>query len=116
MNENAGTKQHAADQEKLTQDVGKKENRMLKRQREGKESTWFGLGMFGLIGWSVAIPTLLGIAAGLWLDSRWPHARISWTLTCIVTGVGLGCWNAWYWVSGEHRHMSKRDNDQSTGK
>jgi predicted F0F1-ATPase subunit len=25
--------------------------------------------MMGLIGWSVAIPTLLGAALGLWLDS-----------------------------------------------
>jgi ATP synthase protein I len=37
-------------------------------------TVWFGLGMMGLIGWSVAIPTLLGAALGLWLDKRHPGA------------------------------------------
>ena len=33
---------------------------------------WFGLGMMGLIGWSVVVPTLLGAALGIWLDKRHP--------------------------------------------
>jgi ATP synthase protein I len=56
--------------------------------------------MFGLVGWSVAIPTLLGIALGLWLDARWP-GRVSRTLTFLIIGVILGCLNAWYWVKQE---------------
>ena len=44
------------------------------RFRAGRrsEGAWFGLGMMGLIGWSVAIPTLLGAALGLWLDAGTP--------------------------------------------
>jgi predicted F0F1-ATPase subunit len=38
-----------------------------------RTGVWFGLGMMGLIGWSVAVPTLLGAALGLWLDSRHPR-------------------------------------------
>lgn len=67
-----------------------------------ERSAWFGLGMFGLVGWSVAIPTLLGIALGLWLDGRWPGGP-SWTLTFLLIGVALGCLNAWYWVRQESR-------------
>jgi ATP synthase protein I len=63
---------------------------------------WFGLGMFGLVGWSVAIPTLIGTFVGLWLDKTWP-GRPSWTLTLLLTGVMVGCWNAWYWVKRESR-------------
>jgi predicted F0F1-ATPase subunit len=47
---------------------------------------WFGLGMMGLIGWSVAIPTLLGAALGIWLDSRHPGSH-SWTLALLVAGL-----------------------------
>lgn len=80
--------------------VGEKENRKIKARREGSRSVWFGLGMFGMVGWSVAIPTLLGIALGVWIDARWP-GRFSWTLMLLVGGLLLGCANAWYWVERE---------------
>lgn len=28
--------------------------------------------MFGIIGWAVAIPTLIGVAVGIWLDRHYP--------------------------------------------
>jgi predicted F0F1-ATPase subunit len=52
----------------LSQEVGAKAARKLQARRNTR-TVWFGLGMMGLIGWSVAIPTLLGAALGLWLDS-----------------------------------------------
>ena len=79
--------------------VGGKADRKLKAQQE-KKSVWFGLGLFGLVGWSVAIPTLLGIALGVWIDNHLP-SRYSWTLMLLVIGLGLGCFNAWYWVKKE---------------
>ena len=51
----------------------------LKAQREATKSVWFGLGMSGLIGWSVTIPTLIGAALGIWVDKRYP-STYSWTL------------------------------------
>lgn len=89
---------NADDIRRLREEVGKKERRKLRAKRRGNEELWFGLGMFGLVGWSVAIPTLLGIALGVALDRAWP-GRISWTLTFLFAGIGLGCLNAWYWVS-----------------
>jgi ATP synthase protein I len=53
--------------------------------------------MFGLVGWAVAVPTLAGVALGLWLDARYPGGP-SWTITGLVAGVALGCLNAWWWV------------------
>jgi ATP synthase protein I len=61
---------------------------------------WFGLGMFGIVGWSVAIPTLAGIALGIYLDRHRP-VGFSWTLTLLAVGVVIGCLNAWYWVQQE---------------
>jgi hypothetical protein len=45
--------------------------------------------MMGLIGWSVAIPTLLGAALGVWLDKRHPGSH-SWTLMLPVIGLAIG--------------------------
>ena len=76
--------------------------RKLRARQEGDRGIWFGLGMMGLVGWSVAIPTVAGIAVGLWLDRRSPDpGGISWTLTGLVVGVFLGCLNAWVWVKRE---------------
>src|SRR4030042_5235731 len=64
--------------EDLEKQVGAKESRKMKGRREKDRSIWFGLGMFGLIGWSGAIPTLIVVAAGIWADTTW-HRRFSWT-------------------------------------
>jgi ATP synthase protein I len=95
-----GAREHAKD---VGNEVGRKAERKLKARDERDRGVWFGLGMFGLVGWSIAMPTLLGIALGLWLDARLDD-RISWTITFLFVGVALGCINAWYWVKRESRH------------
>ena len=80
--------------------VGRKAERKFRAQNEQPKSLWYGLGMFGLVGWSVAIPTLFGVAVGVWIDSRYP-GRLSWTLTGLGIGIVVGCLNAWYWVKRE---------------
>lgn len=90
--------------------IGAKAERKLKARRSSKSSVWFGLGMMGLIGWSVAIPTLLGAALGLWLDQRFPGGR-SWTLALLVAGLMIGCLNAWFWVSKEDKAMRDEPED-----
>lgn len=86
----------------LSDEVGRRAERKQRARENRRATTWFGLGMFGLVGWSVAIPTLIGIALGLWLDARWPGLP-SWTLTFLIIGVALGCLNAWYWIKQESR-------------
>ena len=82
----------------------RKAARKLKARRNPAPGVWFGLGMMGLIGWSVVVPTLLGAALGLWLDRRYPGGR-SWTLALLVAGLTLGCLNAWHWVAKEDEAM-----------
>jgi ATP synthase protein I len=84
----------------LSKKIGTKEERKIKARRKRKHGVWFGLGMFGLVGWSVAVPTLVGIVVGVWIDKTWP-GRYSWTLMGLVLGVIVGCINAWYWVKKE---------------
>jgi len=87
-------------------DMGKRAARELSRRRRaqaaGDRSIWEGLSLFGIIGWSVTVPTLIGIAVGIWLDAR-HTGSIAWTVTCMLAGVMLGCLNAWYWVTREGR-------------
>ncbi len=89
--------------EEVSEKIGRKAERKLKARGELNRGVWFGLGMFGLVGWAVAIPALLGVLLGLWLDGQFP-GRVSWTLTLLFLGMVLGCLNAWYWVSRESRH------------
>ncbi|MBE9502582.1 MAG: AtpZ/AtpI family protein [Proteobacteria bacterium] len=89
-------------QDEFSRKVGEKEVRKMKARREEGQNAWFGLGMFGLVGWSVAIPTLIGIAVGVWIDGKWP-SPFSWTLMLLAAGAVLGCLNAWHWVKKESR-------------
>ncbi len=91
--------------------VGMKADRKLNARRHGTPGVWFGLGMMGLVGWSVAVPTLLGVALGLWLDKAHPGSH-SWTLALLAAGLAIGCMNAWHWVSKEDAAM--RDEQEDT--
>jgi ATP synthase protein I len=77
--------------------------RKLDTRRKAGRIVWFGLGTMGLIGWSVTVPTLLGVALGLWLD-RHTSTHHSWTLALLMVGLSLGCWNAWHWMTKEGRN------------
>lgn len=100
-----------AQAEAFTRTIAKKERLKIKVRREGDETIWFGLGVVGVVGWSVAIPTLIGVALGLWIDEAWP-SRYSWALTLLIGGVLLGSFNAWYWVkkSGIRRDDTEDDD------
>ncbi len=80
--------------------VARKEARKIKGRRERERGPLFYAGMFGLVGWAVALPTVLGLWLGTWADATWP-GQPSWTLVGIVLGVAAGCLNAWYWVRRE---------------
>jgi len=89
-----------SDRKQFTEEITAKEKRKIEARRETDRGTWFGLGMFGLVGWSVAIPTVIGVAVGLWMDAVWP-GPVSWTITMLLVGVAVGCINAWHWVKRE---------------
>jgi ATP synthase protein I len=91
--------------------VNAKVKRKLRAQKRGDRGVWFGLGMSGLIGWSIAIPTLLGVGLGLWLDKHY-GGRHSWTPLTLVAGLALGCFNAWRWVAREGKVI--RENEEDT--
>lgn len=102
-NHTSSTRKQKIDEE-LSRKVGAREVRKLKARRtRGHNILWAGLRMTGVVGWTVAIPTLIGVAIGKWLDQAWP-ARFSWTLSLLLAGVVIGCFHAWYWLRRESKH------------
>ncbi len=83
--------------------ISRKARRMARARGRSPRSAWLGLGMFGMVGWAIAVPTLAGVAMGLFIDARMP-GEMSWTLALLLAGVAVGCLNAWYWVQREGRN------------
>ena len=94
------------DEQAFSRDVGAQENRKL-RARQDRSPVWQGLGMLGLIGWSVCLPTLLGAWLGRWLDERHPGTH-AWTLALLVGGLCVGCANAWHWITKEQNAIQQQ--------
>ncbi len=89
-------------QRALADAVGNASARKLQARQAASQEFGNSLGFMGLIGWSVTTPTLLGVVLGHWLDGGHP-GRVSWTLTLMTGGIGLGCFTAWYWIARESR-------------
>jgi ATP synthase protein I len=96
----------------LAAEVEKSSRRKLRARRHGENSIWFGLGMFGLVGWSVAIPVLIFLALGIWIDNR-TSGPFSWTLMLLVLGVILGSIHAWFWITKERKEMEREREEEN---
>lgn len=110
MNEKSKIKKEK-DGSSFGQLVGSKAARKIKA-RKSVQGIWFGLGMMGLIGWSVVVPTLLGAAIGIWMDNRHPGNQ-SWTLMLLFIGLVIGCVNAWHWVTKEEKEMREEQENNN---
>jgi ATP synthase protein I len=95
---------------RFSRQVGAQAARKLRARRRAPRSIWFGLGMSGLVGWSVTIPTLIGAALGMWVDKHYP-SPYSWTLMLLFAGLIIGCLNAWQWVNSEYEGI-REDSDE----
>jgi ATP synthase protein I len=100
----------SSNQPDLAAQIGAQAARKLQARRNPAPGLGFGLGMMGIIGWSVAVPALLGVMLGIWLDRTHPGAH-SWTLALMFAGLALGCFNAWHWVTQEDNDM--KDGEES---
>ena len=94
-------KKRLSTEEELLEKIKKDSTKKIKSQEEGSE-IMFGLGLFGIIGWSISIPTVMGIALGVFLDKKFTQS-FSWTLTLLFAGIVLGSFNAWHWIEEKTR-------------
>lgn len=77
--------------------IRRRAERMQQTRNEPKYSPLNGLGVFGLIGWSVALPTVAGAFLGMWLNRVAPQS-FSWPMALILGGAVVGAMVAWSWI------------------
>lgn len=87
-------------------------DRKIRARASGPQGLWFGLGMMGIIGYSVTIPAILGVMFGIWLDKH-VNDNYSWTLMMFAAGLALGCFIAWHWVSREGKEIEKKQEKKN---
>ncbi|BEH13127.1 hypothetical protein Q666_16710 [Marinobacter sp. ES-1] len=81
-------------------DIRRSAERMKRARNEPGVSPLRGLGAFGIIGWSIAVPTVGGAFLGLWLNKVAPQ-NFSWPIALILGGVVVGGIIAWSWIEKE---------------
>lgn len=86
--------------DKSVDDIARQAKRMKSNRDNPGPSPLRGIGTFGMIGWSIAVPTVGGAFLGLWLDRIAPR-EFSWTLALILAGVVLGGFIAAAWINKE---------------
>lgn len=96
---------HQKEQEarrRFEQEITQKQVRLKRARARGDRGIWFGLGMIGLVGWSIAVPVVVGALIGVWLDQRF-GGGVRWTLGLIFLGLVMGANNVWQWMEKERR-------------
>jgi ATP synthase protein I len=93
--------------DRFQQRIQRREEQKLRAKSQPDRTLRVGLSAFGVVGWSVAVPTLIGVLLGMWIDRKWP-SEFSWTLALLLAGVTLGCLSAWTWVSQEQKQLDDR--------
>lgn len=88
-------------QDKFKEKIENESEKKIRSRKEG-DQILFGLGAFGIVGWSIAVPTVALTFLGLYFD-RISTTEISWTITMMLAGLGIGCFNAWYWVKDKSK-------------
>jgi ATP synthase protein I len=86
--------------DKTAEDISDRARRIKAARDNPGPSPLRGVGTFGMIGWSIAVPTVGGAFLGLWLD-RAAAQNFSWTIALILAGVVLGTLIAGAWVGKE---------------
>ena len=83
----------------LITSIRRRTARRQRAEREGEPSLGRYLAQVGVLGWTIVLPTLIGMFIGRWLDQRL-GTGIFWTGPLLIIGVVIGCWAAWRWMHG----------------
>lgn len=90
-------------------DIRRSAERLQRARKQPGASPLRGLGAFGMIGWSVAVPTVAGAFLGLWLNRVAPQS-FSWPIALILGGIVVGAMIAWNWIDKETPKAGSRDD------
>lgn len=86
--------------DKSKDDILRHSKRMKSNRENPGPSPLRGIGTFGMIGWSIAVPTVGGAFLGRWLDRAYPQT-FSWTIALILGGIVVGALIVMSWIKKE---------------
>lgn len=86
--------------DRSAEDIGNQAKRIKYARDNPGPSPLRGISTFGMVGWSIVVPTVGGAFIGLWLDRVAPQ-KFSWTVALILGGIVLGSLIAWEWIAKE---------------
>lgn len=95
--------------DRTADNIRRRAERMKAARNDPGESPLRGFGVFGIIGWSIAIPTVGGAFLGLWLNRVAPQ-DFSWPIALILGGIVIGGIIAWRWVDKESQGRQANSN------
>jgi ATP synthase protein I len=93
--------------EDFREEAIKKEARKLKARGRKEFNAWWGFSLFGLVGWSVIVPALIGVFVGGMIEHHFTGSH-SWTLALLLTGICIGTILALFLLG---REMFKKEDD-----
>lgn len=80
-------------------DAARKAAESAKEGRDNPEpSLGVRLGQIGILGWTIIVPTLIGVLIGRWLDRTF-ETGVFFTAPLIMIGAAFGLWSAWKWMN-----------------
>ena len=97
---------HARRADRVEEAARRASERDARARRDPEPSLGSRLAQIGILGWTIVVPTLVGLALGRWLD-RLVGTRVFFSAPLLMIGAGLGLWSAWKWM----HHQQRNDHD-----
>jgi ATP synthase protein I len=86
--------------------VARAARQAMQREAQGRAepepSLGSRLGQIGILGWTIVVPTLLGLVIGHWLDRHF-GTGVFFAAPLLMVGAGFGLWSAWKWMHSQTR-------------
>ncbi len=107
MNKSEEDRQRREAEDAFTRRIGNRAERKQHARNNADRALWHGLGAMGTVGWTVGLPTLIGVLLGIWIDALWLTSPVSWTLVLMIGGLLFGVGSAWLWLEGERKEIER---------
>ncbi len=90
-----GNEKHMPD--KLAEVAHEAEESAQRARKDPEPSLGRRLGQIGVLGWTIMLPTLIGLFGGRMIDRAF-GTGIFFSAPLLMLGVAFGFWSAWRWM------------------
>lgn len=108
MSDESGKHGEPCGSDKLLGEVRERLERKEREEGYRDRGFWVGVGVMGVVGWSVILPAVAGAFLGLWIDRKLGLQAVFSGLLAMI-GLVVGCWNAWRMIQKVLRHREEEE-------